>query len=208
MRTLTIYVFDELSDEAKAQAIESVREQLKENGHDQFAFNWAIDDCALFEPAHKEMEELLGPDYYERNRTSDGKYGQFVFKNNRKGIDWDEHWELAAIAEALEITNVPMFLTWLGIPERLHGYVYYEIVDSNSQTRTFIELSHDLLPDNPMCETFAQLFDAATRKFDAHISEISRRIAQGMEDYYSDEEIEEKIEEGNYEFNQNGTIFE
>lgn len=206
MRTLTIYTFDELSDEAKAQAIESVREQLKENGHDQFAFSWAIDDCSLFEPAHKEMEEILGEDYYERNRTSDGKYGQFVFKNNRKGIDWDEDWQLASIAKALEITNVPMFLTWLGIPERLHGYVYYEMEDSGTRTRLY--LSHDLLPDNPMRETFVQLFDIATKRFDAHISEISHRIAQGMEDYYNDEEIEEKIGDGDYEFNEDGTIFE
>lgn len=206
MRTISIYTFDELSDEAKAKAIENVREQMKENGHDQFAFRYAIDDCALFEPAHQEMEEILGGDYFERNRTSDGKYGQFVFKNKRKVIYWDEARQMAAIAEALEITNVPMFLTWLGIPERLHGYVYYEMEDRGTQTRLY--LSHDLLSDNPMCEAFAQIFDAATKKFDAHISEISHRIAQGMEDYYNDEEIEEKIGDSDYEFNEDGTIFE
>jgi lipase chaperone LimK len=37
MRTLTIYKFNELSDEAKAKAIEAVREDLKEEGHNQFA---------------------------------------------------------------------------------------------------------------------------------------------------------------------------
>jgi hypothetical protein len=206
MRTISIYTFDELSDESKSKAIESVREQMKENGHDQFAFRYAIDDCALFEPAHQEMEEILGRDYFERNRTSDGKYGQFVFKNKRKVIYWDEARQMAAIAEALEITNVPMFLTWLGIPERLHGYVYYEMEDRGTQTRLY--LSHDLLSDNPMCEAFAQIFDTATKKFDAHISEISHRIAQGMEVYYNDDEIEEKIGDSDYEFNEDGTIFE
>jgi hypothetical protein len=206
MRTLTIYKFSELSAEAQLKAIEEVREKLKEDGHDQFAFSWAIDDCSLFEPIHQEMEQILGEDYYERNRTDDGKYGQFVFKNNRKGIYWDDYWEKASITQALEITNIPMFLTWLGIPERLHGHVSHEIYDNPGGSSLLLE--HDLLSDNPLCGTFDQLFGIAIKKFENHITTISYRISQGMEDYYSDEEMEEKIEEGNYDFNQNGTIFE
>lgn len=206
MRTLTIYTFDELSDEAKAKAIEAVREDLKEEGHDQFAFQWAIDDCALFEPAHAEMTELLGEDYYEQNLTPDGKYGQFVFKNNRRKITWDDYWEKAGIESALEITNDKMFKLWLGIPERLHKYVHYVIEDRN--TLTVLGLSHELLSDDPLALALEPIFDAAAKKFEAHMQTINERIVQGMEDYYSDEEIEEKIEEGNWEFNQNGTIFE
>jgi len=206
MRTLTIYTFDELSDQAKAKAIEAVREDLKEDGHDQFAFRWAIDDCALFEPAHAEMTELLGEDYYEQNLTHDGKYGQFVFKNNRKGIDWEEWWDSALIAKALEITNDKMFKLWFGIPERLHKYVDYVIEDRN--TLTVLGLSHELLSDDPLALALESIFDAAAKKFEAHMQTINERIVQGMEDYYSDEEIEEKIEEGSWEFNQNGTIFE
>lgn len=205
MRTLTIHTFDELSPEAKTNAIESVREELKEDGHDQFAFRWAIDDCALFEPAHREMAELLGEDYYDRNRTSDGKYGQFVFKNHRKGLDWDEYWETAQIAEALEITNDRMFKLWLGIPERFHEYVDYVIEDK--QTTTVLELSHELLSDNPLVLYFNNLFPKLEEKFSQHMVVISQRIVQGMESYYSDEEIQEKIDEGGWEFNPDGTIF-
>lgn len=208
MRTLTIYKFNELSDEAKAKAIEAVREDLKEDGHDQFAFQWAIDDCALFEPAHAEMTELLGEDYYEQNLTPDGKYGQFVFKNTRKGIEWDDYWEKAGIFTALEITNDRMFKTWLGIPEKLHSQIIYLIYNVGAPYQTKLELEHNLLSDNPTVPFFEGIFERAKLKFKAHMETINKRIAQGMEDYYSDEEIEEKIEEGNWEFNQNGTIFE
>jgi hypothetical protein len=35
---------------------------------------------------------------------------------------------------------------------------------------------------------------------------ISERIRQGMKDYYSDEEMEEKISEGSWEFDETGDI--
>ena len=93
MRTLLIYKYSELPEEAKAKAIEEVREEMKEY-EQHSAFQWAIDDCALFEPPHAEMAALLGDDYYDRNLTADGKYGQFVFKNNRKGIEFDDYFEM------------------------------------------------------------------------------------------------------------------
>jgi hypothetical protein len=204
MRTLTIYKFNELSDEAKAKAIEAVREDLKEEGHNQFALQWAIDDCALFEPAHAEMVKLLGEDYYDQNLTPDGKYGQFVFKNLRKGIEWEEWWVLACIASALEITNDRMFKLWLGIPERLHKYAEYTITDQG--TSTILELSHKLLSDDPISLALKPIFDSAVQKFATHMITITERIRQGMEDYYSDEEMEEKISEGSWEFDETGDI--
>jgi hypothetical protein len=204
MRTLTIYKFDELTDQAKVKAIEAVREDLKEEGHDQFAFRWAIDDCALFEPAHSEMAELLGEDYYDQNLTPDGKYGQFVFKNLRKGIEWEEWWDSALIAKALEITNDRMFKLWLGIPERLHKYVSYEFKDR--LTTTVLGLSHELLSDDPLALALEPIFNAAAKKFEAHIQKINGRISQGFIYYYSDEEMEEKIKEGNWEFGETGDI--
>jgi hypothetical protein len=207
MRTLTIYTFDELSDEAKAKAIEAVREDLKEKGHDQFAFQWAVDDCALFEPPHAEMAELLGEDYCERNLTPDGKYGQFVFKNNRKGIRWDDYWEEAGIESALEITNDSMFKTWLGIPEKLQSQITYLIFTFRAEYRTDLELEHNLLSDNPMIPALEGIFQSAKAKFKDHMSIINKRIAQGMKDYYCDDEMEVKIEEVNWEFNEDGSIF-
>jgi hypothetical protein len=204
MRTLTIYKFNELPPESQAKAIEKVRENLREDGHDHFAFNWAIDDCSLFEPAHQEMAGLLGEDYYEQNKN--GQYGQFVFKNNRKGILWDEDWSRAQITRALEITNDSMFKTWLGIPERFHKDVDYEIC-SLGEYSTVLQLSHTLLRDNPISEVLDSLFEKAGSKFESHMGEIGRRISLGIEDYYSDDEMETRIEEGDWEFNEDGSIF-
>jgi hypothetical protein len=39
------------------------------------------------------------------------------------------------------------------------------------------------------------------------MEEIGRRIALGIEDYYSDDEMETRIEEEDWEFNEDGSIF-
>mgnify|MGYP000654436519 FL=1 len=66
MRTIQIYSYNELEPVAKLRAIEEVREELMEKEYYEAAL-WAADDCALLEPAHDEMTELLGNDYYEKN---------------------------------------------------------------------------------------------------------------------------------------------
>ena len=100
MRTVAIYNFKELEPTAKLRAIEEVREELMEKEYHEAAL-WAADDCALLEPAHDEMTELLGNDYYEKNGD------QFVFKNNRINIEFDDY-EIH-VQQALEITNSKMF---------------------------------------------------------------------------------------------------
>jgi hypothetical protein len=99
-----------------------------------------------------------------------------------------------------------MFKTWLGIPERLHKDVDYEIC-SLGEYSTVLQLSHTLLRDNPISEVLDSLFEKAGPKFEAHMEEIGRRIALGIEDYYSDDEMETRIEEEDWEFNEDGSIF-
>jgi len=202
MRTLTIYKYSELPEEAKAKAIEEVREEVKEY-EQHSAFQWAIDDCSLFEPQHAEMAALFGDDYYDRNLTADGKYGQFVFKNNRKGIEFDDYFETVQITDALEITNLKMFKTWLGIPEIFHD-IYIGIMDWNG--RTIIEIENPFPTDDPRHEAVKAISDNAAEKFDAHMSHIAQRIVSGTEEYFSDENIEAKIEEGDFEFDGEGGI--
>jgi hypothetical protein len=62
MRTLEIklFTFDELSNEAKENAIKQVRESYYE--YNDF-YQWAIDDCALLEPLENKLTEILGKDY-------------------------------------------------------------------------------------------------------------------------------------------------
>lgn len=196
MRTITLLNYSELSESAKATAIEEVREEMKEH-ESHSAYDWAIDDCSLFEPPHAEMAALFGEDYYDRNG------GQFVFKNKRKGIEFEEYFETARIADALEITNQTMFKSWLGIPEIFHD-VYVGFMDWNG--RTIIEMENPFMSEDPRHEVLNDIANNAAEKFEAHVSSIVKRIVNGIEEYFSDENVECRIEDTNPEFNEEGNI--
>ena len=105
MRTVRtkVYSFEELTEEAKQVAIESIRQDYYSNN--DFA-SWAIDDCALLEPIEKELTDLFGTEY------------DFpLIKNNRKvyfSLDRDRYID---ISNAMEISSHNQFLLWLGIKE-------------------------------------------------------------------------------------------
>lgn len=206
MRTIAIYTYDELSPEAKETAREEVREEMKQNERHE-SYDWAIDDCSLLEPPHDEMVKYCGNNYYEENRTPDGKYGQFVFKNKRKGIQFDEDDGTLNIEDALEITNKRMFKLWLGIPEMFHHTVGYEIYTPPYPGSTTIELFHEELNGEVMGDVLTGILESAKDKFDSHISDIHSKILRGMEDYFDDENVEYRIEDANYEFQEDGSIW-
>ena len=192
MRTITLLNYSELSESAKATAIEEVREEMKEH-ESHSAYDWAIDDCSLFEPPHAEMAALFGEDYCDRNGDD------FVFKNNRKAIVFEEYFETARIADALEITNQTMFKSWLGIPEIFHD-VYVGFMDWNG--RTIIEMENPFMSEDPRHEVLNDIANNAAEKFEAHVSSIAKRIVNGIEEYFSDENVECRIEDTNPEFNE------
>ena len=196
MRTITLLKYSELSELAKATAIKAVRENIEED-QARDAYDWAIDDCSLFEPPHTEMAALLGEDYCDRNK------GQFVFKNNRKGIEFEDYFETVQIADALEITNPTMFRTWLGVPEIFHD-IYIGIMDYNG--RTIIEMENPYMSEDPRHEALKAIGDNAAEKFEAHIDQIAKRIVNEIEEYFSDENVESRIEDTNPEFNEEGNI--
>jgi hypothetical protein len=205
MRTITktLYEFDELSEEAKDKARSDKEEEMRENEqHD--AFQWAIDDCSLFEPPHTEMAALLGEDYYDRNKH--GEYGQFVFKNTRKGISYSAGNDMVAIADALEITNDQMFKTWLGVPEIFHSHVTYNIENfgRNQSKQTTIEFEHDYMGDDPRASLLAEILDKAQDKFNNHLWSIGDRISNGIECYFESDNVESRLED--CEFDEEGNI--
>lgn len=206
MRTIAIYTYDELSPEAKETAREEVREEMKQNERHE-SYDWAIDDCSLLEPPHDEMVKCCGNNYYEENRTPDGKYGQFVFQNKRKGIQFDEDDGTLNIDDALEITNKRMFKLWLGIPEMFHHTVGYEIYTPPYPGSTTIELFHEELNGEVMGDVLTGILESAKDKFDSHISNIHSKILRGMDDYFDDENVEFRIEDANYEFQEDGSIW-
>ena len=205
MRTITIHTFDELSEEAQKRALLNVKEVMEENDQDA-AQNWAIDDCALFEPAHQDMVALFGENYYEENRTPDGQYGQFVFKNTRKNITFEIDNGWLCITEALEITNDRMFLMWLGIPEILHQYVEYVIYSIHREKQTKLDLSHQLSSDDPRAAVLGELFGKAEIKFNSHLDDILGRIESGIESYFDEDNVLDRIESMEYEFYENGEL--
>ncbi len=199
MRDIKVYKLDELSPEARKTAIKNHREWMEDNLSFE-ALAWAIDDCALFEPPHKEMVEACGEDYYERNGD------QFVFKHTRGQLDGDPLNEgTLNISKSLEITNDDMFYAWLGIPEKLRKYVTYEFVELN---RTQIEFEIHNLTDNPVEDLLKDITSKASDKFDDHMKSIVERITDGERAYYDDENVEYSIEETyDMEFFEDGERF-
>ena len=192
MKTISIYNFEELTPEAQLNAIRKERTLLEMNDSD-LALDWAIDDCSLFEPKHQEMTAILGDDYYNQSLSSDG-YGQFVFKNKRKGIRVNLDEETLRFSRALEITNNSMFLKWCGIPEKFHNFLSYTFCDTTDST--YLEFDWDLLPDD-LIESENELIQAsqnAMNKFDELVDEIKARISSGYKEYFSDDNVREKLE--------------
>lgn len=196
MRTIQIYSYNELEPTAKLRAIEEVREELMEKESYEAAL-WAADDCALLEPAHDEMTELLGNDYYEKNGN------QFVFKNNRTNIEFDDY-EIH-VQQALEITNIKMFKKWLGIPDVLSEWIEYEIIESVSKTD--IEFECTLINSDPRYPAAVAAIGKASEKFSRHMADILIRLENSVEDYFSDDNVEDRILEGEYEFNESGSTY-
>jgi len=196
MRTIQIYSYNELEPVAKLRAIEEVREELMEKEYYEAAL-WAADDCALLEPAHDEMTELLGNDYYEKNGN------QFVFKNNRTNIEFDDY-EIH-VQQALEITNNKMFKKWLGIPDVLSEWIEYEIIESVSKTD--IEFECTLINSDPRYPAAVAAIEKASEKFSNHMNDILIRLENSVEDYFSDDNVEDRILEGEYEFNESGSTY-
>lgn len=195
MRTINIYQFDELSEEAKKVAIEKMRERLEQTESYE-AYEWAIDDCELFEPPHAEMAELFGEDYYEKNNDN------FVFKNHRKGL-YFEGFGVIHIKEALEITNEEMFLGWLGFPKKYQKYISFSFSE-RSYNSTTLTIDNEFLESDPRYNYIKALVKNAEEKFKNHLEKIKNRIVSSYNDYFSDDEMEIRISENEMEFYENG----
>jgi len=191
MRTIEtkVYSFNELSEEAKENAINNTRDL----DHD-FAY-WAVDDCSLFEPKERDLEVLLGKDYSFP-----------LFKNNRKDIYFEfDRCTFLECHKAIEITNDAHFFKWLNIPKRLANKVDYNIHTSNYRnSSTTIEFSH--YKQNDFTDIEQDYLGQAIEKFESHIKHVLNRIKTDIEYRYSDEGIIDTIECNDYEFTDNGEL--
>lgn len=189
MRTIRtkVYKFDELSEQAKQVAIEEVRNEYYE--YNDFA-NWAVDDCALFEPKEKELTELFGKDYNFP-----------LIKNTRESIYFDtERNRFLDCEKAMEITNKKQFLLWLGIDVEDEAFenIYFEIITPNYRNAS-TEIAFD-----DYDERFGDRIDTAVERFNALIRDIIDRIEADIDYRFTDEAIIEDILANEYEFLSNG----
>lgn len=189
MRTIRtkVYKFDELSEQAKQVAIEEVRNEYYE--YNDFA-NWAIDDCALFEPIEKELIELFGEDYNFP-----------LIKNTRESIYFDtERNRFLDCEKAMQITNKKQFLLWLGIDveDKAFENINFEII-----TPKYRNASTEIAFDD-YDEMFEDRIEVAVEKFNSLIRDIIDRIESSIDYRFTDEAIIEDIEANDYEFLSNG----
>lgn len=176
MRTIikNIYTFNELSEEAKKQAIENVRNSYYQ--YNDFS-EWAIDDCYLLQP-----EELMNED--------------ILIKNNRKiyfSLDRDRYID---ISKAMEIQNSVKFLKWLGLDKKLIDKIDYDIKKDSIE---FYNQS-----DKDFTENQQRKLDFAESKFNDHCEIILERIEKDIDYRFEDESIIEDINSNNIEFYENG----
>jgi hypothetical protein len=203
MRTISfqVYQIHELSAQAREKAIEDQREAMMEQ-EDHEAVYWAKDDCSLLEPSHEELVKCFGEDYSSKLKS------EFLIKNHRKGIIW--HGDVGGTNDgvslaqnSLEITDSRMFLLWLGIPERFVDRYSYELFSHGIE----LEYLGEGFGDNPADAAFEQIARNAEAKWQDHLDTISCRIADGVEEYFSDENVIARIEEKGYEYFENGNLY-
>ena len=188
MRTevIKIYEFNELNEQAKQKAIENVRESY-------YVYNdfstWAIDNCYLLEPPHKELVDLFGD-----------KYEDIIIKNSRKlyfSLDRNRYID---ISNAMEITDDLAFYQWLGIPLDFAGKLYYTIHSDSIEFYNFDD-------EEDFTEDETTILEIAEEKFKNHCQDILNFIENDIDYRFTDEAIIEDIQANNIEFTEEGEVY-
>lgn len=184
---IKVYKFDELSEQAKQTAIEEVRNEYYE--YNDFA-NWAVDDCALFEPKHQELEDLFGV-----------AYDFPLIKNTRENIYFNtERGSYLDCEKAMQITNEKQFLLWLGLTE--------EIINGDDFSFNIFTPNYRDADTTIDFDGFDSKFDdvvyKAQNKFQKHIQDVLKRIEADIDYRFTDGAIIEDIEANDYEFLSDG----
>ena len=204
--------FNELSDDAKKNAIENVRNEKWNNGSygGYYVIEDVLSDDAIFEPPQKEMDSLFGSDYYHGNGD------RFMIQTDGKLIDKisfdskvDQNYFLHC-GKGIEITNDNLFLRWLGIPSRYFSFTYYSFKDSGTYTKVEFEIEdEESLMEKWGNEGVLELensFTNAEKKWESHMSHVLDRITSTIESFFEDDTIISDIESLDVQFDDEGNI--
>jgi hypothetical protein len=188
--TITIYKFEELSDKAKQNAIENLRQSYYE--YNDFA-SWAVDDCSLFEPIESELKAIG----FDSNKG-------FLIENTRESIYFDTgRSSYLDCSKAMNITNSNLFLKWLGIDTSLEGLTDIDVTIFTSNYRN----SSTTIDFGDYSSDFDELIETATKKFNDHIESVLERIESDIDYRYTDEAITEELIDNDYDFTDCGNIY-
>jgi hypothetical protein len=98
-----------------------------------------------------------------------------------------------------------MFFSWLGFSLLFWYDTSYEFLDKDTYTTIEFEFLSDEEDFTPrQIELWEKESDAATHRWETHMSQVLDRITESIESEYSDERIEERIESNDILFDQEG----
>jgi hypothetical protein len=195
MKTIEVnlFKFNELSNEARQVAVDNLRERMYGNPD---VAGLVIDDCYLFEPLNIDLVELFGEEYTKLDKPIIGNTRKVYFDTDRNShLDADE---------GIEINNERMFLLWLGIPESMHKFLCYSI---KNNTARYPDTKIEFEPNEyeyEFSDEENEILDRAADKFSDHMYNILNRISDSIEFFYSDDYLEQELEDGEDYFTEDG----
>lgn len=196
------FKYDELSDEAKSNAIENVREKMWEGDYGAHDIpEWVIDDDYIFEPPTSELIEVFGPNYEDDLGNSP------MIANDRDNISYaakDDRNYYLHCSKALNVTNSDMFLGWLGISPMFWEDVNYYFTDSGTYTKIEFEIENEDEISEEERKLLDGELDRAEKNFETHMSRVLDLVTRSIEYEYEDAAIEQRIESNNILFDEEG----
>ena len=200
-----IYTFDELSDEAKENAIEKARDGLY---HENDFIEWVVVNDYLLEPPHKELIRKFGKNFYEKlNKNNKYKDTPLVENLHPNKIYFDlEGPSHLNFTESIYVRDSDYFLRYLGIPKnmvnKLHFYFYTG--DYPNTEISFEPQDGDYESWTPYIE---KRIEMARDKFDEYRDMIFARLKRDYEYYFTDEAIREDFLANEKEFYEDGRLW-
>jgi hypothetical protein len=183
-----VYKFNELSEEAKENAIDRLRDiNVDYEG-------WWEDDFLLDIGLPKNIA----------NKINNG-YVIFNWERIYFSLDRDRYIQFVNLE--VEDKYIDLFRQFLGIPKALWKNVYYEFVDSSyANTDTTIEFEHQEWTDKDFTEKQWIILDKAKEKFNNLVYNAKQVLRDSYYYLISDESIIETIKMNDYEFTEEGNL--
>lgn len=201
-KTINIYKFDELSDEAKDKALEKLRDINVDFDE------WWYDD-GMLELSDKEMKSRhikLSDKWYEKSPHANisGEYPAYtgLFHKSVSAFDFDRNSYIQF--SKIEVNDDDIFRKFLRIPKRLWNNVYYHFDNYGRYSNT--EFTIEANDNGTFTDKQLEIINRAIKIMNDKISEALTMIRQNYEYQTSDEAIIETIKANDYEFDEQGNL--